>query len=638
MGFRRVGAGRARWVATLVALATITPLMASTAGAQAQNPKGQALQPRVTTSKMAWAAQPVDPSNRRVILKFREGTAVRLRGGGFVTSAPVDLSGVNAVLQRFPGTTAARMFQRTEAELTKEKAQVEARSNRQQADLNLYYRLVAPDGADVIALMADLNRLDVVEAASSEPRAVPPPTHTDFTPQQGYRAAAPGGIDANFAATLPGGKGENITIADIEYSWNVNHEDLAKAPGALLANGTPADPFSDNNHGTAVLGEIISDENTFGVTGIVSGAGLRLVNASDTNGYALANAINVATGALQPGDVMLIEQQTAGPNGCDATQVGCVAVEWVQAFYDAIVVAVGAGIIVVEAAGNGAQDLDVAALYGSPFPGGRPDSGAIIVGAGNAPGCTAPPRGRLAFSNSGARVNLQGWGECVTTSGYGNLQGGADPNHWYTDSFSGTSSASPIVAGAAGVISSVAQERGVTLTSQEIRTILRDTGTAQQFGLAGNIGPLPNLFRGLQGLSCSVPPPATITVAGPGLLTIGTPGNGVIYGTAGADRIAGLGGNDIVIGGDGADDMQGGDGDDMLCGDGGADRLAGGNGRDFLQGDGGNDDLAGGPANDVLFGNAGSDRLAGDDGVDRCVAGGDAGDFSAPAPHCDSFA
>jgi Ca2+-binding RTX toxin-like protein len=638
MGSLRFGGGRRRTVGTLIALATISPLLVSTAGAQA--PVGQAggLTPRVAVSKAAVAAQPVDPANRRIILKFREGTRVRARGATFVSPTSADVTGVNGVLAHYPGVTVERLFKRPEADLTREKAQVEARSRRQVADLNLYYRVIAPEGADVAALIAALNQLPVVEAASSEPKAVPPPTHTDFTAQQGYLDPAPGGIDSDYARTLPGGKGENITIADIEYSWNVNHEDLARAraAGAILANGTPTDPFMDNNHGTAVIGEISATENDFGVTGIVSEATLRLVNASNTDGYNLANAINTASGPLVAGDVILIEQQTAGPvDDCDEDQVGCVAVEWVQAFYDAIVVATAEGIIVVEAAGNGFQDLGDTANYGDPFPSGRADSGAIIVGAGNAPGCTAPPRGRQDFSDFGPRVNLQGWGQCVVTTGYGDLQDG-DPNHWYTDSFGGTSSASPIVAGAAGVVSSVAQQRGVTLTPLQVRTLLQETGTPQEFGLAGNIGPLPNLRRALQRLSCSTPPTATITAAGPGLLTIGTPGDDVIQGTAGADRIAGLGGNDLILGGDGNDELQGGDGDDMLCGAGGNDRLAGAAGNDYLDGGAGNDDLAGGPGDDLLFGGGDVDRLAGDAGTDRCVAGGQAGDVSAPAPHCDT--
>jgi hypothetical protein len=174
----------------------------------------------------------------------------------------------------------------------------------------------------------------------------------------------------------------------------------------------------------------------------------------------------------------------------------------VQAFYDAVAAATADGIIVVEPAGNGSQDLDGTEYGGgsaSSFPDGRADSGAIIVGAGAAPGCTNPARGRLDFSSFGSRVNLQGWGECVVTTGYGvDLQGVSMGNDAYTNSFGGTSSASPIVASAAAILSSVAQQQGVTMTPQQVRSRLVASGSAQGASLTGNIGPLPNLREALK--------------------------------------------------------------------------------------------------------------------------------------------
>jgi subtilisin family serine protease len=63
----------------------------------------------------------------------------------------------------------------------------------------------------------------------------------------------------------------------------------------------------------------------------------------------------------------------------------------------------------------------------------------------------------------------------------------------YRDEFSGTSSAGPIVASAAAVISSIAQERGYLMTSREVRELLKKTGTPQGGSKTRNIGPLPNL-------------------------------------------------------------------------------------------------------------------------------------------------
>jgi Tol biopolymer transport system component len=203
---------------------------------------------------------------------------------------------------------------------------------------------------------------------------------------------------------------------------------------------------------------------------------------------------------------MLIEQQVPGPNGaCGADQLGCVPVEWVPAIYDAISIATASGIVVVEAAGNGRENLN-RPEYGSPFPQGRPDSGAIVVGAGGAPDCdryAQPPRSRLEFSTYGQRVNLQGWGECVTTTGYGDLYSEGPPETRYTAFFAGTSSASPIVAAAAAAVSSAYQEAnpGSQLAPADLRDVLTDTGTPQDLtspgALPGRVGPLPDLVAAL---------------------------------------------------------------------------------------------------------------------------------------------
>jgi hypothetical protein len=78
-------------------------------------------------------------------------------------------------------------------------------------------------------------------------------------------------------------------------------------------------------------------------------------------------------------------------------------------------------------------------------------------------------------------VDAQGWGREVTSTGYGNLQGGTDRNRWYTDTFSGTSSAAPIVVGALGCVQGILRAQGAPpLTSARARSLLRATGSPQQ--------------------------------------------------------------------------------------------------------------------------------------------------------------
>jgi hypothetical protein len=156
---------------------------------------------------------------------------------------------------------------------------------------------------------------------------------------------------------------------------------------------------------------------------------------------------------------------------------------------------VARGLVVVEAAGNGAENLDDAlydqapegfpAGWRNPFNPANSSSEAVLVGAGAPPPGThgrdhGPDRSRLDFSNHGRRVDTQGWGREVTTTGYGDLQGGAE-TVWYTDTFSGTSSASPIVVGALASTQGILRARGLPLlTPPRAIEALRATGSPQQ--------------------------------------------------------------------------------------------------------------------------------------------------------------
>lgn len=447
-------------------------------------------------------------SRRRVHLKFDEGTSVRVRDGEFVTLGDDDLSGVREVLERHPGIEIERTFDSaSEPTLDRRTDRIEEESGREQADLNLWFRLLLPVATDEEALIDDLNALGIVELAAPEPKTLLP-NHAGPTPlfvlQQDYRELAPTGIDADYATTVAGGRGQQVEIIDVERDWQYSHEDLAKAATALIPNKTPTN--FDNDHGTAVIGEMVGDNNAFGVTGAADGAALGLVNnTNDEDGADVADSIALAAANLVAGDVMILEMQIDGPNGdCDSmTQEGCVPVEWFGPYYDAIVAATSAGIIVMEPSGNGNEDLGDTAIYGGPpFPSGKADSGAIMVGAANHPGCTAPVHGRSSFSNFGTRVDYHGYGECVVTTGYGDLQTDPSADFFYTDTFGGTSGATPIVTSAAAVLSSVAQQGGDAngLTSVEARTALALGATPQDTSVtAGNIGPMPDLRDALGG-------------------------------------------------------------------------------------------------------------------------------------------
>lgn len=436
------------------------------------------------------------PSPSQVHLKLADGAGAGPGRSGQLTGP--GLQGVNDVLARSRVRAVSRIFTGTEPRVLSSAHARSARGPHAVADLSQYFRLDLEPGADGAAVVARLRASAKVADAYLAPLPAPPPVTPDFAPLQRYSAAAPVGIHRAFAATWPGAKGSRVKLVDLEYSWNAGHEDLAaaRAPGASTPYGTPWDPFGDRNHGTAVLGVLAGSVNGRGVSGLVPNVRLGYTNVATTEtGYDLSGAILHAAAGMSPGDVVLLEQQARGPRGEDSF----VPVEWIPAVYDAIRYAVlELGINVVEAAGNGGQNLDDT-VYGRPFPLGKPDSGAIVVGAGAA--CAgSSDRSRLSFSNHGARLDLQGWGQCVTTSGYGGLFG-ATPDELYTRDFSGTSSASAIVAAAVAAYAS-AYERvnGSPATPAQVRATLVSTGTPQNTtagSLRGKIGPLPDLKKAL---------------------------------------------------------------------------------------------------------------------------------------------
>jgi hypothetical protein len=399
------------------------------------------------------------------------------------------------------------LFGTSEDRLQSERATTAAVTGVEPPDLSVYYRVEAP-AADLERLAERLRATGAVHAAYVKPpaelpqalndmlpRAEQPPNHTpDFNARQAYLDIAPGGIDARYAWTQAGGDGTGVQIIDVEGAWRFSHEDLLANQGGVIG-GTPSTDIGWRNHGTAVTGEFGGDAGTFGVTGICPQANVRAISIFGP-GQGSAQAIRQAANALGPGDIVLIELHRPGPHATGVGQVGFIAVEWWPDDFDAVQFATSRGVIVVEAAGNGAENLDDAiyntpaagfpADWTNPFNRANRDSGAIIVGAGAPPPGThgrtwGPDRSRLDFSNYGASVDAQGWGREVTTCGYGDLQGGLSEDEWYSDQFSGTSSASPIVVGAIGSLQGVVRARGLApLTPARARQLLRATGSPQQ--------------------------------------------------------------------------------------------------------------------------------------------------------------
>lgn len=463
-----------------------------------------------------WKSLPPLPmAPPRLVVVARAGARLTREGDEGTAAHPAE------ELARRNGASLRAPFGRTAAHRT-EAAEAGSAAGR----LTSFHHVVAPPER-MADLAAQFRQLDDVEAAYLKPSADvgranamlpaadPAPLETpDFTLRQGYLNAAPEGIDARFAWNYAGGRGSGIRILDIEGAWQTTHEDLGLDAG-MLAGGRPLNDPQRRSHGSAALGVIGARPNGFGIMGIASDAELRGISPFGDD-MTSAMAIHRAANLLAPGDILLIEMHRPGPRfGFDETkegQLGFIALEWWPDDQAAIQYATARGILVVEAAGNGAENLDDAIYDANPAPPAGPfpafwrnpfrrtqiDTGAILVGAGAPPPGTHGKSfgancGRMPFSNFGSALDAQAWGDAVTTCGFGDLQGGDSEDQWYTDSFSGTSSAAPIVARALACMQGALRGAGLTqLGPLEARQLLRGMGTPQPGG-AERIGNRPDL-------------------------------------------------------------------------------------------------------------------------------------------------
>ncbi len=494
-----------RTFAVVICFVTLLVLNAHAARApQGYAPLRKAIRP--ASVRISPIAPPGD-----IVLKFREGMTVhdgKSRLGNASAARVVDVFTRRGLSEPVPSVVIDPLVMREKI------ARAEDRARTLLPDLTLYFRLPVTDPVLAESVINDLLKFDEIETAYFAPRPevatlknVPAHGYAEWlqtasTPNfesgQLYLNAAPGGVSARMAWTLPGGTGVGTQIIDVEYGWQLTHEDL---PGGATAVVIGVNPSGDRNHGTAVLGEMAAGRNGFGMTGIAYDTDIGI---SSVWTMSTASAITLAVDSSEPGDAILIELHAPGPHynfeGRD-DQLGYIAMEYWQDNFDAMLYAWANGVIICEAAGNGSENFDDP-MYDSLF---HPDfrySHAIICGAGNPPNSIETDRSKLGFSNWGQRVDLQGYGILVYTTGYGDLYNTGGENFWYTSGFSGTSSASPIVTGAVLAVSGVFQQMlGIVPDADTIRNLLINTGSPQQQPqLNRHIGPRPNLGAALAGL------------------------------------------------------------------------------------------------------------------------------------------
>jgi Subtilase family len=304
-------------------------------------------------------------------------------------------------------------------------------------------RLVAPQlgiwalpGARAARLLPRLERLGALRYAEPSRRRDALAHFTDplaLDPELSYHLRAVGADRVE-----PPGPGFPITILD--SGVDLGHPDFAGRPDTVALNPqvVPTDPDDDDYHGTIVASTAAAAQNGVGEEGIYPRALLRIYDLPDLSDESILAGIVAAV--------------TAGPSVLNLSLSGP---DPSRALYEATLLAVGTGSLVVASSGNEFLDGNPV-LYPAAYP------HVLTVAATNAADEVTE------FSSANIAVDLAAPGEDIP------FQDPTDPALFSL--VSGTSFAAPIVAAAAAWVRTVRGPMTFSQLFDLIRFSSRDLG------------------------------------------------------------------------------------------------------------------------------------------------------------------
>jgi subtilisin family serine protease len=349
-----------------------------------------------------------------------------------------------------------------------------------------YYTLSVPEGKGLFETLREFSALD--EVMFAEPSEAGFNDALEYLPDDpqfpqlwglhntgqtinGIVGTVDADIDAPAAWDITRGE-PNIIAAVIDTGADLNHPDLAAnflprgSEDWDFADGADPSPDDTDGHGTHVAGTVAAVDNTTGVVGVAPRCRIMPLRVNLTTGMNQnrADAINyVATQAAANPIRRYVINCSWRMNGDHA------------GVHSAIINAVNSNVVVVFAAGNANQNIDVTPQYPAIYP------EVIAVAA------TDQKDVRASFSNYGTKVDVSAPGVNIYST-Y------PDDGYAYLD---GTSMASPHVAGLAVLIWS----RNPSLTNQQVRSIIEatcDNIDAKNPSFVGQLGKgRINAFRAL---------------------------------------------------------------------------------------------------------------------------------------------
>ncbi|NJD01610.1 MAG: peptidase S8 [Ruminiclostridium sp.] len=256
---------------------------------------------------------------------------------------------------------------------------------------------------------------DIEVYAIGKPAPVPSPTPK---PDPNSNEVLPWGIDRIDAerVTIDDGAGTNIKVGVIDTGIDLTHPELASVVkgGVNTIDNPESTNYADNNgHGTHVAGIIAALDNEVGVVGVSSRIDLYSIKVLDSSGSGYL--IDVIEGL-----------QWAANNGMQVVNMSLGTKTYIKSFEDAVNAAYNNDIVLVAAAGNESGPVSYPAAF----------SNVMAVSATDINNKIAK------FSNRGPEIDVAAPGVSILSTYIGSTYA----------TFSGTSMASPHVAGVAALV------------------------------------------------------------------------------------------------------------------------------------------------------------------------------------------
>ncbi|MFI6326232.1 S8 family serine peptidase [Nonomuraea sp. NPDC050556] len=261
----------------------------------------------------------------------------------------------------------------------------------------------------------------------------------------------------------------NVDAAVVDTGVDLDHPDLNVVASTNCTSGSCSGTGDDDNgHGSHVAGTIGAIDNAIGAVGVAPGARIHAVKVLNSAGSGTLSAIAAGIDwVVARASTIEVINMSLGCQGCSSSAIS-----------NAITNATNAGVVVVVAAGNSSANAS------GFFPANHPDVVTVsaltdfdglpggLVGNITVPcrtdGATDTDDTLAWYSNFGTTVEVAAPGTCIYSTW---MNGGYN-------TISGTSMASPHVAGAAAVLTSGTNKPTNRTGALAVRDKLKATGNS----------------------------------------------------------------------------------------------------------------------------------------------------------------